>query len=728
MDSALPTTVLFRTLLITPLQSFGENALSLLRRLLADAHAWMSAPWGNLGPILIATGAGTCVVLLLVCVLMLRTRTRRETRKLQQELTKQVALAQAAQSANEAKAEFLASMSHQIRTPMNAIVGFTALALKTHIDPELREYLDTVRESADWLTHIANDVLEFSRIEVGRLQLDHIPFSITECISASMKIVERDASAKKLSTECKIDPRLPKLVCGDPVRLRHIIFNLLDNAVRFTTSGSVILSAALESDSADDVLVRVAVTDTGFGIPAAKLPLIFEPFRHADAGAASKHGATGLGLAISRRLVELMGGKMEFQSQLGAGSTFEFTVALKKPEKSMEIDTPIDPTQALGPKELSILVAEDSAVNRHLITKVLESAGHRVWTATNGTEAAQNFQTEAFDLIFMDLEMPDIDGLAATQAIRASEAPGLHVPIYALTAHALPSDRERCFAAGMDGFVAKPIAADEVLQLVSRLAATMGPPADTSGPDLVLDLGPQKPARMAAANDYVTPPESALILQAMELQIAESIALPESLESSEDSTAEFCADDSFRAEALTTFAGLFDDGEARILNSGPYLLPRVAGTQMNRLSDPIRPSVNANVGEAGSSRIEEACHFEIDAVAKILVSEPHESGFQEVHQSAKIISILAGMEDAYGNAEDSGSPLTARPSAPASLALLQASGRLADEMPLLPVQNGGPPPISNWDPFDQARKSLSKSRFDVRVIHNDGDPSDRNLI
>jgi signal transduction histidine kinase/CheY-like chemotaxis protein len=732
--------VLSMGLPIADLRSYGENALTLWGRLLSAVQTWARFPGGYQGAALVATGAGAIAVPLLVCILVLRNRTRRETRKLRDELAKQIARTQTVESANEAKAEFLASMSHQIRTPMNAIVGFTALALKTQLDPKLREYLDTVRSSADWLSHIANDVLEFSRVEVGRLELDNRPFSISECILSSMKIVEPDASAKKLVTGCKIDPQLPEVVCGDPARLRHVIFNLLDNAVRFTTSGSVILSAALESDSADDVLVRVAVTDTGFGIPPAKLPLIFEPFRHADAGAASKRGATGLGLAISRRLVDLMGGKMDFQSQLGAGSTFEFTVRLQKNKTPGEIDAPVHTPEKVRPKELSILVAEDNAVSRRLVTNVLESAGHRVWTAINGKEAAQNFQTEAFDLILMDLEMPDIDGFEATQAIRAAEAPGLHVPIYALTAHALPGYREKCFAVGMDGFITKPIAADEVLQLVSKLAVGTGNTSCATDADVALDIREKAP--MGEVNEYVIPAENAFTPEYVEQEIASASDIAWRDTDDGDSSGDL-RDSEFALELVSNNLGdgnacfsetsaistdLLDDGEAVIQDSGPYLLAPVTGTEMNRFSDASRPAVNTEIDDARSIEMDEACDFAIHAVAKILVADSDENALQEVHQSAKIVSILAGIEASYGRSDDSGAAAKTRLSAPAGLALLQATRQLTEESPLLARRNDSPIPMSGRDPFEQARISLSKSRFDVRVIHNDGDPSDRNLI
>jgi len=421
----------------------------------------------------LALGAALFLVVIIgAAAVVTRLVVRRKTLDSEKELAQQTALREAAEAANQAKAEFLASMSHEIRTPMNAIVGFTDLALKTELNAELRDYFDTVRTSAEWLMHIVNDVLEFSRVEAGRLQLDNGLFSLADCIRSALKIVQPEAAAKGLALRFKIDPQIPPLVNGDSTRLRQVIFNLLDNAVRYTTTGSVMLSAVLESKSADAVLVRIAVADTGIGIPPQKRQFIFEPFRPGEQEEGANFGGTGLGLAIAHRLVTLMGGTMEFQSQLGAGSTFQFTAWFGKQLASADIDKPEPvPGQIIPPRHLSILVAEDNAVNRRLITKVLESAGHGVTAVTDGREAVKIIETEIFDLILMDMEMPGMDGLEATQLIRERELPGSRIPIYALTVHTLPADRDRCFAAGMDGFISKPIAVDDVLRLVAEVAA-----------------------------------------------------------------------------------------------------------------------------------------------------------------------------------------------------------------------------------------------------------------
>lgn len=699
MNSGLLRILVFMGRPLADLQSYGQGAFTLWGRLVSATQMWLRAAGAFSGPALVATAiSGTAALLTLAGIVLLWVRTRREARKLREELAKQVARAEVAESANVAKADFLASMSHQIRTPLNAIVGFTELALKTNLDPEMRDNLDTVRTSADWLMHTVNDVLEFSRIEAGKLQLDNVPFSIADCILSSMKIVEREAAAKKLVTGCKIDPELPQVVCGDPIRLRHVIANLVDNAVRFTTTGSVILSAVLKSDSADDVLIGVTVTDTGIGIPPAKRPLIFEAFQHVDGGGSLKSHASVLGLAISRRLVELMGGTMDFTSQLGAGSTFEFTARFEKQKTGAgEAGVSLHAPESIGVKELSILVVEDNAVNRSLITKVLESAGHRVWAATNGKEAVHHVHSEAFDLILMDMEMPDLDGLEATRLIRDSEAPGLHVPIYALTAHAMPSDRDKCFEVGMDGFLTKPIAVDEVLQLVSKLSAG-APPAGAAARGL--DVAAKPPA----------------------------VSLP-----TEKGIAIECADNPFSSKYFRK------EIEAAAEIAGPAAE-----------NGDLRPdsSENAFASESisidpGSLEADEACDIAIDQAGKLLIADPHyadshqadsdqadsdEDALLEVEQSAEIVSVLAIREPSHGVSDDSGPAANGRLSAPRGLALLQATSQLTRQSPSWANQDDPRTPATTRNPFEEARKALSKSRFDVRVIHNDGDPSDRNLI
>lgn len=438
----------------------------------ADIAIVREAPWWTPERTLYALALTMGVVLLAFAwVVVLRRRVHRQTRVIAEKLAEEARLRDEAQEASRAKSEFLANVTHELRTPMNGIVGFTALALETELNGEQRDYLETVRTSADALLRIINDILDFSRTDAGGMELDETQFSLSDCLHSAMRIVEADAARKRLRMHCEIAPAMPPMMRGDPERLRQIVLNLLSNAVKFTPQGSIVLTAALESESDAHVCVRITVTDTGIGIPVEKQAVIFEPFRQADGSVTRKYGGTGLGLTISRNLVHLLGGEIRLESTPGKGSTFTFTASFRRSQEQNELKPASRTWRESAVRPLSILVAEDNAVNQHLLITILASRGHRVQAASNGLEAVEFFLDGEYDLILMDLQMPELDGIEATAAIRQSEKGGAHVPIYAFTAHAMAGDREKCLAAGMDGYLSKPVKLDDLLAVVNEVAA-----------------------------------------------------------------------------------------------------------------------------------------------------------------------------------------------------------------------------------------------------------------
>ncbi len=395
---------------------------------------------------------------------------------------------QAAVEADKAKSRFLANMSHEIRTPMNAIVNMARFLADTKLNHEQQEYTDTILASSDILLSVINDILDFSKIEAGKLDLEIIDFNPRNMVRELARFFSSKANEKGLGLEHYIDPGVPQYLRGDPARLRQVLLNYINNAVKFTEKGEIEIHVSLKEQNNSYIMLYCSVTDTGIGISENRMDLLFHPFSQADASTTRKYGGTGLGLAVSKQLAEMMGGQTGVESEEGVGSTFWFTAMLEKSEDEIEISKleyqNLKPDEKVPPgsdfhfpvSDIRILLVEDNPVNQKVALAILENYGFSFDVANNGKEAVEILEANDYDLVLMDIQMPVMDGVEATKIIRdpGSEVRNHNIPIIAMTAHAMRGDRDHYIEAGMDDYVSKPLNPKDLFTVIRNLLSGMG--------------------------------------------------------------------------------------------------------------------------------------------------------------------------------------------------------------------------------------------------------------
>ncbi len=468
-----------RMLLVVIIAGFLLGAVSSLAAVPAAFLSFAVPQWAAIVGCLFSSAEGLGQLITSAASLLLLPMLHRATQNMHGELDrslrldleqavllKQLEVAKdAAVTAAGARSEFVAVMSHELRTPLNGVVGMTSLLLDTKLDATQREYAVAARDSAQMLLALLNGVLDHSRIDAGKLELERVDFELREELERVRSLFALKARERGLAFEVTVAPDVPAWVRGDWFRLRQVLVNLLGNALKFTEVGAVSCAVRSEAEAGGGLRLSFEVKDTGVGIAAEHVGQLFQPFRQADASTTRRFGGTGLGLWISRRLVELMQGRLSVTSQLGRGSTFSFFVVLEE-GRAPVVETRSTPVPAAGPAR--VLVCDDNETNLRVAQRLLEKAGHHATPARTGEEALELLQQRAFDVVLMDLQMPTMDGFAALQRSREL-LPAVRTPFVAVTASATQSDKDACLAAGFADFLTKPVVPEELVRAVERL-------------------------------------------------------------------------------------------------------------------------------------------------------------------------------------------------------------------------------------------------------------------